>query len=321
MKYCLSALLFLGVAAHAAEDDDRAQAARIARLIEQLDADSFELREQAERDLMKAGLPALGPLENARQSRSAEVRSRARRIHARIQSEHFTEAFRKLVAVESDQQIDLERAMFLIAATLDPSVNEKDIDRQLDALADAVRAKFNGQQPAKADPREVVQAIRDVLFVQAGFTGNRADYDAPANSSIAYVLKEKKGLPILLSHLVVAVADRLQVPIVGIPVPSQYMVKYDSARVPRGAGHDIILNPFDDFRELSKDDLKRFLAERGFEFDPIEHLSPSTHHATVSRMLVNLVNDLQQAGKSEQAEQIQRYRDIVLQRTFDGGSP
>lgn len=308
--------LLLLAAGFADQPADRPDDAHIARHIEQLDADTFELREKAERSLLEIGLPALKLLERARKSESAEVRSRARRIHAKIQLEYFEASFRKLVDVKRDQEIDLERAMFLMALALDSSVREEEIDQQLDDLAKAVQKKLP-VKAAAADPRDVVAAFRDVLFKQQGFTGNQADYDNPANSSIANVLKEKKGLPILLSHVVVAVARRLDVPMVGVPIPSRYMVKYDGSRAPdRFAKQDIVICPFEDFQEKSPDELAKFLADRGFEFDPREHLQPSTHHATVVRMLVNLVNDLRQKGNDAQAERIEKYRQIVLQQTF-----
>lgn len=312
-----SLLLILLAASFAEQPADDPADASIARLVEQLDAETFELRERAERSLREIGLPARKHLQRARDSKSAEVRSRARRLLATIQSEFFRSAFGKLVNVKSDQEIDLERAMFLMATALDADVDEQAIDRQLDDLAQAVRQQLQGKVPARADPREVVQAFCDVLFQQQGFTGNRANYDSPENSSIAYVLEEKKGLPILLSHVMVAVAQRLDVPIVGVPVPGKYMVKYDGRQAPAGfAKQDIVISPFDDFKEMSTEDLKQFFANRGSDFDPQRDLQASTHHATVVRLLANLISDLQHVGKAVQAEQIDDYRDVVLQQTF-----
>ena len=53
---------------------------QIDELIHQLDDDSFEIREQASGELARIGKPALGALQEATKSPSAEVRFRARVI-------------------------------------------------------------------------------------------------------------------------------------------------------------------------------------------------------------------------------------------------
>src|SRR5687768_3071840 len=73
-------LTFSPQLAFAQQSDDAAQNAKIARLIEQLDADRYEVREQASRQLGDIGMPALAALRHARQHASTEVRRRAAAI-------------------------------------------------------------------------------------------------------------------------------------------------------------------------------------------------------------------------------------------------
>lgn len=312
-RVAVAYLLLLAMMAAAAEEPAERQQ-RINRLIEALNSDQFTVRESAHRKLIEIGLPALPAVIQAKTHPSAEVRRRAQQIALQIQDTHLLARFRKLAATPADRDINLEEGMWLISQVLDPGIPRQSQSRQLDALADKVRDKLGkATPPPQHEPQKVIQAVRAVLFEQEKFDGNHAEYDSPDNSSLHRVLKTRKGLPILLSHLVVAVADRLEVPIVGVPIPSKYMVKYDGSQAPQGAPRqDILLDPFDGLGEVSQAELKEFLERRGFPYDPEQVLKPSSHRATLVRMLANLTSDLQAAGEHRRADQVARYRQILL---------
>jgi len=151
-----------------------------------------------------------------------------------------------------------------------------------------------------------------VIFVEEGFTGNHTDYDNPLNSSLAYVLEQKKGLPILLSHVVVSVGARLEVPLVGLQVPGRYMLKYDGARAPPGRpGENLVIDAYGGGKVLTLDELKELIPG----FDAELHLLPSSRRATIARMLRNLSNDLQQAGRHSEARDVDRYLALCVPPT------
>jgi regulator of sirC expression with transglutaminase-like and TPR domain len=277
---------------------------RIAQLIAELNAEDFSTRQSAHEALVKIGEPALPLLHAAARSDSAEVRFRADAIIRELQHRALLAGFRRMGQTD-DERIDLDEGMWLIARILDPLSRREELDRRLDELAAGVRKRLGeGVDPRTAPPREVVDAVVHVVFVDEGFTGNRADYDNPHNSSLAHVLEQKKGLPILLSHLVVSVGERLEVPLVGLQVPSRYMLKYDGAKAPKGQpADDIVIDAYGDGKILTLDELKALVPS----FDPATHLAPSSRRATLTRMLRNLANDLQQAGRHEEAQQVERY--------------
>ncbi len=149
-------------------------------------------------------------------------------------------------------------------------------------------------------------ALIVVLRDDFKLSGNVIDYNNPNNSSLQCVLDTRQGLPILISHVAVSVAQRLEVPIVGLSIPGRYMIKYDGSRTPLGhPSEDIIIDPFGNWRIVSPADIKNMIRF----FDPERHLVPSSHRDSLTRMLRNLVPDLQGAGETEKAEDVQR---IVL---------
>ncbi len=65
--------------------DPAADKAKIARLIERLDADTVEARDEAEAELLKIGEPALPQLKEAGASERPEIRERAKRLVAKLE--------------------------------------------------------------------------------------------------------------------------------------------------------------------------------------------------------------------------------------------
>ncbi|MBC8114143.1 MAG: hypothetical protein H7062_07185, partial [Candidatus Saccharimonas sp.] len=191
----------------------------IALLIERLGVRPFDEREAATKQLLKMGAAAREGLIRAKSSESAEVRSRAAAILKLIDKPPSVDEF-KALAEQPDDKLDLERGLWLIARIVDPGVRREEITQPLDALAAKVRERLGKDvTPKTADPQQVVTALRRVLFDDEKFTGNFNDYGNPDNSSLARVLATRKGLPITLSHVVVAVGERLDIPVVGVPTP------------------------------------------------------------------------------------------------------
>jgi regulator of sirC expression with transglutaminase-like and TPR domain len=71
-------------------------------------------------------------------------------------------------------------------------------------------------------------ALRRVVFDEAGLRGNADDYYDPENSFINRVLDRGVGIPISLAVVMMAVGRRAGVPLVGINAPSHFLVRDDS---------------------------------------------------------------------------------------------
>ncbi len=164
---------------------------------------------------------------------------------------------------------DVAEANLLIAAEADPGL---DIPAALAAVDHyAGLAAHRG-----AGPRDVAAVLR-----HAGFLGDRDAYDDPRNSFLHVVLERRKGLPILLSALTIAVADRVGARVAGVGLPGHFVVA-----VP--GDEPVYLDPFDGWRELSRERLGQIVHTlAGIDLAP-EHLEPVDVRAMVRRMLLNL---------------------------------
>ncbi len=280
----------------------------VTRLIHRLDADRFEDRERASRELYDLGLPAVDALQALRGHPSAEVRWRAKAVIDALTVGSLRRDLAEFAALP-DEQLDIEHGMWLVARILDPSVKKATLTKSLDELADRVARRLGkGESPAKADPEKVVAALHQVVFVEEGFTGNVADRYHPDNSSLARVLETKQGLPILLSHLTIAVGRRLNAPIVGVPLSGTYLVKYDGSRAPKGFDKsDIFIDAFEHGRVLRAGDE----VERAFPGQEAAGTPPLDSRATLERMLRNLTSSLAERKEFEKLGRVEDFLQLL----------
>lgn len=108
--------------------------------------------------------------------------------------------------------------------------------REIDAAAvsaqlDELGAEVAQRRAAGDGPRAGLDALREVLGVRHGFRGDEKRYDHPQNAMLDVVLQRRRGLPIVLSVIYVAVARRAGIALSGVGLSGHY-VAGDFAAVP-----------------------------------------------------------------------------------------
>ena len=153
---------------------------------------------------------------------------------------------------------------------------------RLDALG-AELAAHPAVVASEAAADAQAKAIAWLLGEVHGFAGDTDTYDDPRNSMLDRVLERRRGLPILLSVVYAEVARRAELPIVGVGLPSHYVVGHFAAVPP------LLLDPF----------------HAGAPIVPapaaMPYIRPWTAHETAMRILNNLVGSFQRRGDRESA--------------------
>lgn len=182
--------------------------------------------------------------------------------------------------VEGDPRADLTRIALEIAADAYPGLLPDRYLDALDALADRVRHRC----PARARPGRVLDQINWVLFVEERFRGNTEEYYDPRNSYLNEVIDRRVGIPISLSTLYLAVADRLGLEMDGVNLPAHFLL-----RVGQGA-ETIFIDPFHAGALLDREGCRRRVAEVTGQDVVLadEQLAPCPMATIVARMLRNL---------------------------------
>lgn len=176
-----------------------------------------------------------------------------------------------------DDQLDLVLASVLIAQDEYPALRFSEV---AGAFADlAARAPRN----ERMSPRERVEALSVFLFQEERFRGNEKTYYDPRNSFLNEVLERRLGIPITLTLVLLEVAGRCGLPMVGVAFPGRFM-----AGLPGDA--NFFVDPFGGGKILTAKECESMYAEqtegRG-RWSPA-WLAPVSRKQTLQRMLRNL---------------------------------
>lgn len=149
------------------------------------------------------------------------------------------------------------------------------------------------------------ESLSHFLFQEAGFQGNRTDYNDPRNSFLNEVLDRRLGIPISLCVLYVDVATRLGLPAYGISLPGHFIVGI------RERETDLWLDPYHGGRWLDLTDCAQLIhLSTGYE-GPVEAswFAPASAREILTRMLANLrANYVSTSSWSKAAAVIQLIR-------------
>jgi regulator of sirC expression with transglutaminase-like and TPR domain len=171
----------------------------------------------------------------------------------------------RLARMLDEERMDLAEANLLISAEASPDVDVAAALERVDGLA------------ARSAAGGVAETLRD-----EGFRGDAADYDDPRNSFLDQVLERRRGLPIALATLTLAVARRVGAPMEGIGMPGHFVVADLAGPEPA------YLDPFDGWEPRTVDDLAAIVRRTsGLDLRP-EFLAPVDDRVVLARTLANL---------------------------------
>ncbi|MDX2231263.1 MAG: tetratricopeptide repeat protein [Leptolyngbyaceae cyanobacterium bins.349] len=187
----------------------------------------------------------------------------------------FTQEIQQL-----DEQINLERAALYIAQEEYP---ELDVEAYLNGL-DTMAADVVEQLPAEQYPMKILRTINHYLFEDLGFRGNREEYYDPRNSFLNDVIDRRTGIPITLSLVYLAIAERIGFPMIGVNMPGHFLIR------PAVAEMDVFVDPFHQGEILFPQDCVDLLSQvfdRPVELRP-EYVESVGQRQFLGRLLSNL---------------------------------
>jgi regulator of sirC expression with transglutaminase-like and TPR domain len=190
---------------------------------------------------------------------------------------------KRLAAVVRDPKADLAEAALLCATESNPDLDVDVALLRLDAFADDLRTRGFPRSDAAAQ----AAALSGYLHGRQGFTGDTADAHDPRNSLLDHVLARKRGLPITLSIVYVAVAHRLHASAFGIGLPGHFVTGIGDPDRP------VVLDAFHGGRAVDDTELAE-LVERstgGRASFRTSMLQPEPPPRVIRRLLDNLTRD------------------------------
>ena len=147
-----------------------------------------------------------------------------------------------------------------------------------------------------------------MIFDLYKFTRNTHNFYSPQNSFINQVLETKKGNPISLAIVYMAVAYKLGLPIYGVNLPKNFILAYkDDLRHYDASdeSEDILfyINPYNKGAILGKKEIDYFINQHKFKADKSYYI-PCDNQAIVVRLINNLILSYEKLGFKDKIERL-----------------
>jgi regulator of sirC expression with transglutaminase-like and TPR domain len=200
------------------------------------------------------------------------------------------EDLNRLGLIDEDE-ISLDEAALSLALLDHPGTDLASYHDLLDAMETRLDL-VGGDADA---PAERAEALAAVLAGEFGFAGDAETYDDPANADFIRVLDRRRGLPVSLSILWVAMARRLGWSADVLDVPGHVLVVIGAEASP------VIVDPFAGGSSVGAERLAALIEAFAGTGRAVTHVAAMPNRAVLVRLLQNQASRAEQAGKGRRA--------------------
>ena len=128
-----------------------------------------------------------------------------------------------------ENKIDLTETLLLISRHWDPRLDTDSLKKTIDRLTESARRQLKDNP----SPKQTVEILRKVIHKEGGYRYTEALDPAgmPVNPDELFLhglLQTRRGYCMNLSLLYLILGERLNLPLVGVPMPNHFFVRYDS---------------------------------------------------------------------------------------------
>ncbi len=194
----------------------------------------------------------------------------------------------------------LEKAMALLSRFHAKGTDSDPLPPLLDALAEEFKRKHPGEDEL---------ALADFLFKEKRLAGAlKSDYYNPLNSSLAYVIEHKRGIPITLACVYILAAARLGLTVEGCNLPGHFLARAESG------GRFFYVDGFYGGRLLTEKAVLDLYEGAAIDLKTVL-IEPADTKTIVRRVLSNLLHAYEKWGDADNsafmAELLKQQQDIL----------
>ena len=186
--------------------------------------------------------------------------------------------FTKLIGFQ--RSVSMTQAALEIARDARPGLDFQTTLLQIAAIADEAR----GEIIKTRTDEETLEAFCEVMAGRYGFAGTTGCFDLADSSYLDRVVETRRGIPISLSLVYVAVAEQLGLPITGVAAPAHFLCRYECDRGP------YFIDAFGGGRVMSEAECLDWLG--GVSGLSPKDLRPTLHTATPRTIILRMLNNL-----------------------------
>jgi regulator of sirC expression with transglutaminase-like and TPR domain len=179
-----------------------------------------------------------------------------------------------------DRDVDLTVVALEIARDANPALQFEETLNWISARA----AELSGRAAAAWSEADSLRALCTLLADTYGLMGDEEAYQLPESSYLPDVIARKRGIPISLSILYMAVARAIGLDLHGVAAPQHFLTRFD------GIEGTVFLDPFGGGQMMDRDEVLRFLHD--LTSMPESELKPCLKPADSRAIVIQMLNNL-----------------------------
>lgn len=285
-------------------------------LISLLEDNDTEVLNLVESELLKQGIHIIPQLEKAwEKTPDLKLQERLENVIHNIQ---FLSTKTNLQYWVEKGAVDLLEGVTYVAQFQYPGISYDDVNNVIDSISKDIYLSDNKHLSAI----EKVRLLNYVIYDLNNFSRNTSNFYSPQNSFINQVLDTRKGNPISLGVIYLAVAHKINLPIYGVNLPKSFILAYmnefrhiDSHNV----AEDILfyINPYNKGTILSRREIDHFIDQQKLKPDNTYYI-PCDNKSIIIRILTNLIISFQKLGFDNKVKLLEEIiKTIIKIKTVD----
>lgn len=262
-------------------------------LISLLDDPDSSIYDEVKHKLISFGDDVIPHLENAWESSFDHLLQE--RIEDIIHHLQFDTVKRNLADWKKSEDQDLIKGAIIIAKHQYPDLDESKVVDYINQLVQDTWLELNDNLTAL----EQVKVLNRIIFDIHEFHGNKKNINSPKNSYINNVIESKRGNPITLGIIYLAVCQKLNIPIYGVNIPAHFILTYAED----GINSLFYLNIFNRGTVFNRNDIDLFLEQLKQE-PKEEYYIPCDNLTTIKRVVQHLIYTYDNLGYIDKKDEL-----------------
>ena len=278
----------------------------IQAMISLLDDNDHEIISVVTGTLLKQGVAVIPELEKAWEvTLNEKLQARLENLIQELQFNGLKDDLNRWIKTGAEYVLD---GAIYVARFQFPDLNASKIHDQIENIRKDVWLEINNNLTAL----EKVKILNYILFDQYKFSRNNTDFYSPQNSYINQVFETRKGNPISLAIVYLAVAWKLGLPIYGVNLPKNFILAYKDELRHRDAedeSDDILfyINPYNKGAVLGRREIDYFITQQQIQPHP-SFYTPCSNRDIIIRLINNLILSFEKLGY---AQKITRLKELL----------
>jgi len=282
---------------------------KIEALIALLDDNNTEVINAVTDNLLKEGLEIIPRLEKVWETTLDEKLQE--RLENVIQNIQFETTKKNLNTwSKSGAESILEGSCYLAQFQF-PEIKLEKLEAEIEKIRNDIWLEIKNNLTAL----EKVKILNYVIFDQHKFSRNTANFYSPQNSYINQVLETKKGNPVSLAIIYLTVAQKLQLPVYGVNLPTNFILAYkDEYRHidSEDESEDILfyINPNNKGSVLGKKEIDFFLKQQQLKPEK-SYYTACSNTEIVKRLIYNLIQSYEKLGFNDKIDRLKELLKVI----------